>query len=135
VMKDLEKEKLWQKMLDEGKSLPNDGNEPGARVYQLLYEALNKEPDIAIPESFAEKVAQQAITQHSRRDSSIWLLSFILIAVAILGCGFAMFSLYPNFFQLLRSQINILGFAGLMFIIIQAADYWLIQRKQNYQLK
>ncbi|WKN42370.1 hypothetical protein [Tunicatimonas pelagia] len=129
-MKDSEKNAVWQKMLDEGQSLPNDGNEPGARAYQLLYEALNKEPDITIPESFAEKVVQRAMTQHSQRDRSIWLLSFILIAVAILGCGFAMFSLYPNFFQLLRSQINILGFAGLMFIIIQVADYWLIQRKQ-----
>ena len=131
-MKDLEKEKLWQKMLDEGKSLPNDGNEPGIRTYQLLYEALKNEPDITIPEGFAEKVAQRAMTQYSRRDNSIWLLSFILIAIAILGCGFAMFSLYPNFFQLLRSQINILGFAGLMFIIIQAADYWLIQRKKIF---
>ncbi|MEM9832678.1 MAG: hypothetical protein AAF944_18755 [Bacteroidota bacterium] len=129
-MKNFEKDREWQRRLDAGQYLRPDKDEPGTQAYQLLYEALKQEPNINIPESFAEKVAQQALVQQTRQGNGFWLLSFTLITLASIVCGGLLFYLYPDFIPLLRSQISIWGFAGLMFVIIQVADYWLIQRKQ-----
>ncbi|MEM6842220.1 MAG: hypothetical protein AAF632_08335 [Bacteroidota bacterium] len=133
-MKNFEKDREWQDRLDAGQSLRHDKDEPGTQAYQLLYEALKQEPNTNTPEGFAERVAQQAVARSARQGNGFWLLSFTLITLASIVCGGLLFYLYPDFIPLLRSQISIWGFAGLMFVIIQVADYWLIQRKQLLKL-
>ncbi len=128
-MKEINKDQNWQDRLDQGKPLSSSEVEPGLRAYQLLYEALEQKPDVTIPADFAERVAQQAVNQSSQKSVSYWVLAVIVVVVATLVCGSILSVIYPTYFQLLRSQLDILGFAGLMFIAIQAADYYLVQRK------
>lgn len=129
-MKDLNKDQKWQDQLDEGKLTAGDEVDREGQAYQFLYEALQQEPDILIPTDFAERVAQQAVRQSLSKNSSYWLLAIFLVVLATFICGIVLFLSAPNYFQLLQSNLNVLGFAGLAFIAVQVADYYLIQRKQ-----
>ena len=127
-MKDLDKDQKWQDQLDEGKY--GDEVDREGQAYRLLYEALQQEPNIVIPTDFAERVAQQAVGQSVSNNGSYWLLAAVFVLLATFTCGIVLFFSSPNYFQLLQSNLNILGFAGLIFITVQVADYYLIQRKQ-----
>ena len=130
-MKESDKDQKWQDRLDEGKLTAGNKVDRGGQAYQFLYKALQQEPDVVIPADFAERVAQQAVSQSKSKSNWYWLLAIVLAGLATFICGTVLFFSSPNYFQLLQSNLNILGFAGLAFIAVQVADYYLVQRKQT----
>jgi len=132
-MKNQRTDKDWQKMLDEGKTPEEAENNADEKVYRLLYQALNTGPEIDIPADFALRVSAQIAPVAAKSASRAWIAAVVTLGLALIICGALLFFIYPTFFRTLSEYSGVLGFAGLLLVAVQAADYWLIQRHQNVQ--
>ena len=87
-----------QQLLEKGLS-PN--HTPGAsendlKAYQLLFDALKKEPPGGLPHDFAAKLARRVQAQKSRAADIKFYLLAVIIPVAVLAGACAVFALLGN---------------------------------------
>lgn len=133
-MKNQRTDKDWQKMLDEGNTPTEDPSNSDERAYRLVYEALNDSPEINISANFAERISSQIVPEPAKSSSRAWLVVAIVLGLSLTICGALLFFVYPASFRALMDYSGILCFAGLLFVAVQAADYWLVQRQHKFQL-
>ncbi|MEM9673522.1 MAG: hypothetical protein ACFB15_12510 [Cyclobacteriaceae bacterium] len=132
-MKNQRTDKDWQKLLDEGKISEEGQKNADGKAYRLLYQALNTDPEIDIPADFAHRISTQIVPASTTSGSRVWIVAAVTLGLSLILCGALLFFLYPAFFRTLSEYSGVLGFAGLVLLAVQAADYWLIQRRQNVQ--
>lgn len=128
-MKDSHKDHEMQKMLDDGYTPSGKENDTEMKLYQSLYKALERPPNLTIPQGFSQKVVAQAIQASDQRNYRLWLSSALAISLSLLLVGTVLYFTFPTSMKLIFSYAEVIGFAGLLFVAIQIADYKLVQRK------
>ncbi len=129
-MKQVHTDEQIQKLLDQ-KQISEQERDAEVRAYQLLYQALGQPPsDVSIPENFSQKMAALAIQQqkqHVRRQSLRWM-SVIISSIGLSMLG--LYYTYPPFFHYLLAYKDVFIFTIIVFLAVQASDYWLVRKKQ-----
>ena len=137
-MKNEQQDERIQKMLDQGKIPVHSANDAEVKAYKTLYRVLEQEPKLSIPMNFAEKVALRAAQhQHQKARVKARRQSVLNLGVIVLSLLISLFSLwyaYPPFIEYMISHKTIVGFAILMFAVIQLADHWLIRRRWHLRV-
>lgn len=106
-----------------------------AKMYQLLFEALEEEPSEGLSMGFADQVVREALNIDVQKQvRRYWLFTFVSIFVAVcVSVFFLLFYQQPAakiFFEWVLQARWIVLFSLLMFALIQLADYRLVNRKQ-----
>ncbi|WKN32430.1 hypothetical protein PZB74_03595 [Porifericola rhodea] len=135
-MKKLTDEEI-QRLLDQGLEKGEQARGEDQKMYQLLYKALEEEPQGGLSWSFADKVSRKAVQLHTRQQvKKYWLWMSLSILLALTSCAACLFifeqelaSIMVNYLIELRWVVI---FAAIMFFLIQLADYYFIPRQQSY---
>ncbi|MDN5212290.1 hypothetical protein QQ020_09530 [Fulvivirgaceae bacterium BMA12] len=119
---------------------PSSGLSEDEKAYQLIYRELRKAPDYALPDGFADKVAEKVRPKHR---ASLLTRDYKLLFLAIAGLlllSFSMFWLLNLNISLRALSIStnmtatiIIGIIGI--VIIQIADQKLLRSKIFRSLK
>lgn len=129
-MKEMNDEEL-QRLFEGGKQLPGDG-QPGddAKAYQILFEALKREPEKGLPYDFAPNVTRQIQakqTHGSEIRSNLIAAGLFLAAMAMVCCILAF--LKPDTRSTLLEYKWVLLSLPLAFIAIQYFDQKLVKNR------
>ena len=120
-----------QKLLEERGISGSTPEDQHLKVYQQLYIGLSQPPSVKLRPDFADHVVQQAMQLKSTQETSYWWIALILI----LSLGLSGVILYYVDFSFLITLMNwlssikiILLFGGLLWLLIQVADYRLVKK-------
>ena len=130
---DEEIQKLFEISSDE--DLPvAESIEEDAKVYELLFQELKKEPSIHLHAHFAEMVTQKVwVEKKSYAVFNVQTLLWLSISAALILSILVVFYVYAAFVtQSLSTLLNfkwILLFAVSMILLIELGDKYLVRRK------
>ena len=120
-----------QKLLEERGISDSTPEDQHLKAYQQLYIGLSQPPSVKLRPDFADHVVQQAMQLKSTQETSYWWIALILI----LSLGLSGVILYYVDFSFLITLMNwlssikiILLFGGLLWLLIQVADYRLVKK-------
>ena len=120
-----------QRLLDK-KAVPSSTSEDQhLKAYQQLYDGLAQPPGIKLCPDFADHVVQQAMRLKSTQETSYWWVALALVLSLGLS-GIILYYIDFNFLIMLMHWLSsiktILLFGGMMWLLIQIADYWLVKK-------
>jgi hypothetical protein len=109
----------------------DDGN-PDGRAYRQVFQALDKQPRYALPDTFADKILQKVEQkeQRSLRAAYAWLVAGIVLLIA--GCGAAVvltgFRFEVGFLRNMAPYRGLLAFGVAFVLFLHWVDKRLIHR-------
>ena len=120
-----------QKLLEETGISGSTPEDQHLKAYQQLYIGLSQPPGVKLRPDFADHVVQQAMRLKSTQETSYWWVALALVLSLGLS-GIILYYIDFNFLIMLMHWLSsiktILLFGGMMWLLIQIADYWLVKK-------
>jgi hypothetical protein len=135
MMKKLTDEEI-QKLLDsKSATIPSDlAGE--AKLYELVFAELNKEPDFRLPEDFSYKVTGKIWQQNSeeKRVTPNLLLVISIVSALLISTGVMLYlnnTVITNLVTLLLDYKWIVLFGLIILALVEACDRLLVRRRST----
>lgn len=122
-----------QRAFEKGADIP--GEDLNVRAYREIFSSLSKQPDVAVPMSFADRVMRKVIEKKKQSDSRdfIWfgvgiffLLICFVVAIAMSGATFNL-----GFLRDMSGYAGLFVFGVAMIIVFNWADKRFIRRADS----
>ncbi|MGZ3777453.1 MAG: hypothetical protein ACXVI9_07655 [Mucilaginibacter sp.] len=130
-MKEMSDEELQQWLENNKQQLPaGEALSKDSGVYNMLFEALGKEPENSLPYDFAAKIARRVVAREKRSNELKYNLVAALIFIAALGFIYSLLAFFTpdQAFLLLKYKWILLLFPP-AFMAIQYFDQRLVKAR------